>query len=115
MEVISVVGSGIISLMPSGNEILEIFLPLSLATLALAYWCLIPNTCVVLTFYRTRKRLVLPSVMDCENKLGIQSNTNVTHCMHTEVHIYSFYSLFVPRVIRSCSDTFLKVGVIRAK
>jgi len=37
MEVISVVGSGISSLMPSGDEILENFLPLSLATLALAY------------------------------------------------------------------------------
>jgi hypothetical protein len=37
MEVISVVGSGINSPMPSGDEILENFLPLSLATLALAY------------------------------------------------------------------------------
>jgi len=40
------------------------------------------------TFYRTRKRLVLPSVMDCENKLDIQSNTNIKHCIHTELDIF---------------------------
>jgi len=89
MEVVSVVGYGISSLMPSGDEILGNFLPLSLATLALAYWYLIPNMYVVLltTFYRIRKRSVLPSVMDCENKLGIQSNMNITHCIHTGLDI----------------------------
>jgi hypothetical protein len=51
---------------------------------------LIPNMYVVLltTFYRIRKCLVLPSVMDCENKLDIQSNTNITHCIHTELDIF---------------------------
>ena len=39
------------------------------------------------TFYRIRKRLVLPSVMDCENKLGIQSHTIVTRCIHSELDI----------------------------
>jgi len=31
---------------------------------------------------------VLPSVIDCENKLDIQNNTNITHCKHTELGIF---------------------------